>query len=337
MTGQWEFVAPPATDVGARRHPPTFSVVIPAYEAAAFIEMAVQSVLGQTTPPLETIVVDDGSTDDLAATLRRVESRVQVLRIDHAGVAAARNAGIAQARGEFVAFLDADDAYQPRFLEALTALAIARPGLQILTTDCTFEVDGQPHGSFYQSNAFPALDQRRVIFDRCFLTTQSAVQRENLEEISGFDESMPLAEDWDLWLRLIVRGARAGLVNEPLATYRLGHRGQATAQRAAALRWRVAVLEKALRSPEITDSERRLIAGSVPGLLRRAALAGVLEVGRSNRHIRQPWLAMGRERRLPPQTRIWGLFGAVTPAVAYRVAQRYEPDLAADDTAQRLQ
>ncbi len=106
---------------------PTFSVVIAAYQAAEFIGNAIESALAQEPPPLEVIVSDDGSTDDLAAAAARFGDAVRLIRIEHGGKAAAKNAGAAVARGDFLAFLDADDRYLPGRLKAIAAAIEREP------------------------------------------------------------------------------------------------------------------------------------------------------------------------------------------------------------------
>src|SRR3989442_7824474 len=113
---------------------PSFSIVIPAYQATAYIGRAVESVLAQTLPPIEIIVSDDGSTDDLAGALAPYGDRIQVVRGPNGGLPVARNRGFRAASGEFVANLDADDVLYPEWFEAVGGLAATRPHLHILTT-----------------------------------------------------------------------------------------------------------------------------------------------------------------------------------------------------------
>lgn len=105
------------------------SVVIPAYDAEGFLARAVESVLGQSIPPREILVVDDGSTDGTADVARRLGERIRYLRQENAGPSGARNRGIGAAAGEWVAFLDADDWWLPRRLERGLAVAGRYPGL----------------------------------------------------------------------------------------------------------------------------------------------------------------------------------------------------------------
>lgn len=114
---------PPRAPVEPLVSPPTFSVVIAAYQAAETVGDAVRSALEQVWPAHQVIVVDDGSSDDVEGALRPFEGEVELIRKRNGGVASARNAGVEVATGEFVALLDADDRFHPRRLEALSALA----------------------------------------------------------------------------------------------------------------------------------------------------------------------------------------------------------------------
>jgi len=127
---------------------PTFSVVIPAYQAAATVGQAIESVLAQTRKPHEVIVCDDGSTDDLLGAVEPYLDRIVLVRRDNGGGAAALNTAIRQATGDFVAGLDADDAYLPQRIEALAELGAMRPDLDILATNMYFERDGQIVGHY---------------------------------------------------------------------------------------------------------------------------------------------------------------------------------------------
>src|SRR6476646_4704498 len=121
-------------DVKPLETPPSFTIVIAAYQAAGTVSAAISSALEQTRPAAEVIVVDDGSTDDTPAVLESFGERITTIRRENGGLAAARNTAGAAATGEFVAMLDADDAYHPRRLEALAELATVRPDLDLITT-----------------------------------------------------------------------------------------------------------------------------------------------------------------------------------------------------------
>src|SRR5712692_3660025 len=140
---RFRFLAPDPPGTITRGKRPSFSVIIAAYQAAATIGEAVDSALGQTLTPLEVIVCDDGSTDDIERALAPYRDRIVLLRKENGGEASAKNAAARAASGVFVAILDADDAYLPERLEALGELAAARPDLDILSSDAYLELDGQ--------------------------------------------------------------------------------------------------------------------------------------------------------------------------------------------------
>lgn len=254
---------------------PTFSVVVPAYEAAAFVASAVESALAQTLAPHEVIVSDDGSTDALAEALAPFGHRVTLVPGAHGGPAAARNRALLAATGDFVAALDADDAYHPERLEALHALAVHRPDLDIVATDATLEVDGAGAGRFNQSTPFPVDRQREAILRACFVCAP-AVRRSRLIAIGGYDETLWSGEDWDALLRLVLAGSAAGLVDEPLYTYRL-RPGSVTSERLAALGSRVQLLEKARAHPGLARAEQSILEASIR-LNRRRLLRAEAEV-----------------------------------------------------------
>jgi glycosyltransferase involved in cell wall biosynthesis len=240
---------------------PTFTVIIAAHQAAATLEEAVASALAQTTPPQQVVVCDDGSTDDPAAALARFGERVTLIRQANAGPAAARNAALKRATGDFVAILDADDVFEPRRLELFGELAAARPDLDILASDTWFEEDGALTGRFYDWRPFPIEDQRRAILQWCFVTTP-AVRRSRLTTNGGFDPALRHGEDWDCWLRLILGGSVAGAVDEPLMRYRR-HSAGLTGRRAESIAGRVTVLEKALAEPSLSAEELGILRASI--------------------------------------------------------------------------
>ena len=238
---------------------PTFSVVIAAYEAAAFAGDAVRSALDQEPPPLEVIIGDDGSTDSLADVLGVFGSDVRIVRIEHAGEAAAKNAAAAAATGEFLAFLDADDTFLPGRLAAVSALARARADLDVITTDAYLVHQGRVLGRTYgDGHRFALTDQRSAILRSNFVLGLSAVRRTRFHEVGGFDPAIAYTTDWDLWIRLIFSGSAVGFIPEPLAEYRL-HGGSMSARRAAMARGRLETLANAAARVDLTQAERAIV------------------------------------------------------------------------------
>ena len=307
------FLAPPPDPsfVGAAASAPTFSVVIPAYQAGGFVAEAVESALTQTTPPHEVIVCDDGSSDDLDVALAPFANRILFLQKAHGGSASARNYAARVARGEFLALLDADDVYHPRRLEALGELSAARPDLDILATDAFCERDGDVVGRFSSTTPFEIDDQRAGILQSCFVGGWPAVRRRSILAVGGWDETLAIAHDWDLSLRLILGGSRAGFIDEPLMSYRPNPRGL-TADRIKSLQERVLLLERAQRHPSLTQRERRIVRASArwqrarigqeaaqrmtPG--RRSAQLR-LTAARARQYAAYAWLASVRRTMIP--------------------------------------
>jgi hypothetical protein len=309
-------VAPrPRTPVAPLERAPRFSVVIPAYQASATIGETVESVLAQTVPPHELIVSDDGSTDDLEHALAPFGDAVRLVRRPHGGIAAARNAGVEAAAGEFVLILDADDALLPRKLEALTALAVARPDLDLLSTDVFFETGGQRAGRFGAANPFAVSDQRTAIFRSCFVGWPAA-RRTRLLDVGGFDPALRSSQDWACWIRLILGGSAAGLYDEPLSIYRV-HSKSITAPRVETLRERTEMLERTLADAEVTEAERATLGSVVAETRARATLADAEEALRDRRSDRRRLaLSAARTPDLPLRRRAACAAAAAAPGLA---------------------
>jgi hypothetical protein len=292
-------------------------VIIPAYEAAPSVGEAIESALRQTIRPHEVIVVDDGSTDDIEGAIAAYRSEIVFMRKEHGGVAAAKNAATRAASGEFVAQLDADDAYLPERLEALGELAAARPDLDILATDAWLEVDGRPVARFNRETEFAVRDQKSAVLTRCFCGWP-AVRRLRMLEVGGFDESMSTAEDWGCLIRLILAGSSAGLVDEALYRYRLRD-DSLTASRPETLRDRVVLLEAASEHPGLNSDQRRSVARSIAAQRKSLLLAeaeAALRAGAPDARRRS--LAVATARRVGARARLAGLAAAVAPGTAAR-------------------
>lgn len=193
------------------------SVVIPAYNAARFLPEAIESVLQQTCPVHEIIVVDDGSTDDTEHVICALGSSVTYIRQANAGVSAARNRGISIASGELIAFLDADDRWLPEKIAQQLQIFINNPRAGLVATD---RADIDTHGNLLLDSLFkkqgiyhllsglngqplPAALSRLVQVN--FIPTSSVIVRKAaLEKVGRFDASIRYGEDLELWARLAV-------------------------------------------------------------------------------------------------------------------------------------
>lgn len=215
-----------------------FSVVIPTYNRAPLVGQAIASVLSQTYSHFEVLVVDDGSTDDTAARVARIpDPRIRYLRRPHCGVSAARNMGIAEAGGDFIAFLDSDDLWKPTKLQRKVDFLHTHPEVDVVFSDLE-KFDGDEHvvsfmrttptfSKLLQDAAFPeglVLEPRTVLL--CLLEEVPikiptlTIRREALARSGLFDEQWSSSEDWELLLRLC-RSARFGYIDEPLAVVRV--------------------------------------------------------------------------------------------------------------------
>lgn len=229
----------------------TVSVIIPAFNYGAFVSDAVESALAQTRPPLEIIVVDDGSTDDTPQRLARYirDGRIRYIRQVNRGLPSARNSGIRYARGEWVAFLDADDLWHRRLLELYVSAAQRHPDASVV---------GSPP-SRAMPELLPAEPRVGDISVNDFLTSTPItgssvmVRRERFAQVGGFDETLTSVEDRDMWLRLASR-FRVVQVDAPCWQYRQ-HGAQMSRRAKRMLRNFERVLRKFFRgSPEFRDS-----------------------------------------------------------------------------------
>jgi glycosyltransferase involved in cell wall biosynthesis len=204
--------------------PPTVSVVVPAYDVEDWIERCVTSALGQVGVTVEVIVVDDGSHD---ATVERIpnDPRVHVVRQANAGPAAARNRGLAVARGEVIALLDSDDAWSPTRLERCLAALDAHPEWGFVTTDARIVDDGEPTDrTLYRDvwcRPFPTGDLVDAMLEANIVFSGVVARRELFERHGAFleDRRYQSSEDYELWLRWLLAGEGLGFIDEPLADY----------------------------------------------------------------------------------------------------------------------
>jgi len=199
------------------------SIIIPAYNAAKTLDATLRSVVDQSCPAWEVIVVDDGSSDGTSEIAKNFADRghpIRVLVQENKGVCGARNAGIGLARNDWLLFLDADDWIVPRYLERMLAVLAADASLDAVHCGSRrIAPDGSPLADKFGDSSpdlFPILTRH------CPFSIHSCVMRKALvEKAGGFDASFRICEDWDLWQRIARAGARFGSVREVLALYRM--------------------------------------------------------------------------------------------------------------------
>jgi glycosyltransferase involved in cell wall biosynthesis len=258
---------------------PRVSIVVPTYNAAPFLESTIRSILAQTTPDLELVLFDDGSTDRtvaVAETFVARDSRVRVVKGDHRGIAASRNRGFAatNACSEFVTFFDHDDLWEPDALETLMRALKANPGC-VGAHGLARCIDGK-------GELLPGDDQaqtmraRRAVADgrivalsltepttfgaelvRNYVTTPgtSLVRRSVLEAVGGFEAATEPCDDWDMNLRLCRHGNLAFVDKIVLNWRRLS-----SAASHVSTRWRSAYVEarrRSIDSSDNTETQRR--------------------------------------------------------------------------------
>jgi glycosyltransferase involved in cell wall biosynthesis len=214
---------------------PLFSVVVPAFNSARTVTAAVASALSQTVSQLEVIVVDDGSTDGTADIVSRIEDpRVRLVSQPNRGLSAARNAGIAVAAGRYVALLDSDDLYMPDYLALSLDALESTPNVGFAYAD-GYVFDGAT-GKVRRRTAMarmrppipPPQEPNAFLLEllqRNFILAWTTIPRSVLEAVGGFDESRSSAEDYELWLRILLHGYRAAWVPGQQVLYRR-HAGQ---------------------------------------------------------------------------------------------------------------
>jgi glycosyltransferase involved in cell wall biosynthesis len=200
------------------------TVVTPTYDRERWLPEAMRSVLEQGFPGTEYVVVDDGSTDGTERIVRGFGDRVRYHRQANAGQAAALNAGLALARGEFVAMVDDDDALLPGKLARQVPMLEAAPGAALVYSPVEYvDAEGRPLGGERQPRATPAGSVLRALLRENFVRTPAVLARTRvLREVGGFRPEIAHGNDLDLWLRVATRHP---FLFDPVPSARVRHHG----------------------------------------------------------------------------------------------------------------
>jgi glycosyltransferase involved in cell wall biosynthesis len=233
------------------------SIIIPTFNRVELVQEAVRSVLRQRNlqEGFEVFVIDDGSTEDLSEAIARFSPNVRYIRQEHRGVSAARNRGIEESGGEWIAFLDSDDLWLPGKLSAQMNYFSDNPEIQLCQTEEIWirngtRINPRKYHKKPDGHCFAPL------LERCLISPSAVVINRRVFEMVGlFDESLPACEDYDLWLRI---GCRLpfGLINSPLVIKRGGHTDQLSSSIPALDRYRIHAILKLLRSRSLDNTQR---------------------------------------------------------------------------------
>ena len=234
------------------------SVIIPTYNRLPFLVPALNSVLEQTCRIHEIIVVDDGSTDGTVEFLHKNFPAVSVISQKNQGVSSARNTGIRKATGEWIALLDSDDLWLPEKIEKQVHFLSRNKSYQACQTLEKWIRNGNhvipPK---YLDKSENGLFQRSL--QRCIICPSSVLLHSTIfKEIGLFDESLPLCEDYDFWIRLLLKN-KIGLLEELLVIKNGGHDDQLSMSTWGLDRYRIQSLEKIVTAEILDQVQEKMI------------------------------------------------------------------------------
>jgi glycosyltransferase involved in cell wall biosynthesis len=204
---------------------PRVSIIIPTYNCASYVGRAIDSVRAQTYKDYEILVVDDGSTDNTKDVVVQYGREVTYLYQQNQGVSAARNHAVSKASGELLAYLDADDMWYPEKLERQVAFLDTHQDCGMVHSEMSVinEQDEILHVRFYEEThrSVPHGHCVQQLLTRCHIQTLTVVERRNtFDRVGGFDERLPIAQDYLHWIMIAADGQALGYLAEPLGKYR---------------------------------------------------------------------------------------------------------------------
>ena len=235
---------------------PQITAILPTWNRAEWLEKSIQSVLDQTFGDFELVVVDDASTDSTAEIIERYSGKIRTIVFsENRGVSAARNAAISTSDSEWIAFLDSDDFWHPDKLQKQIAQTKMRPACPLHFTDEIWIRNGvrvNPKKKHQKKEGW--IFQPSLAL--CLMAPSTVILRRELYEVHGlFDESLPVCEDYDLWLRLTAQHPVA-LLDEKLMTRHGGHADQLSRSDWGIDRYRVQSIQKILNTESLRPEDR---------------------------------------------------------------------------------
>lgn len=283
---------------------PRVTVIIPVYDTAQYVSEALDSVLNQTYPDYEIVVVNDGSPDSklLEEVLEPYRNRITYIIQENRGSSGARNTALKAARGEYVAMLDSDDLWHPEYLASQLSLLDADPTIDIVYPDVLL-FGSEQIGTIRWSDAYPVggeVSFLRVLGRECQIFTGVTARREMLLRVGMYDEDLASGEDFELWLRVLKAGGRIVYNNRVLGHYRI-REGSHTSREIPLCRNVLRVLDKIERKMALTveeqaalDRQRARVAAKLnllegkQALIRGDSRTAIMNLAAAARH-RKSW------------------------------------------------
>ncbi|MEL6137848.1 MAG: glycosyltransferase family A protein [Cyanobacteria bacterium J06628_6] len=234
---------------------PKVSIIIPSYNSLDYLPEALDSALQQTFRDIEVIIVNDGSTDGTEQwVLAQAHPQVKLFSQENLGKSAARNRGLAESTGNYVAFLDADDIWEPTKLEKQVRCLGRNPQVGLVYTwTALADSHGRPTGRILASTASGKVWRALVLKNILACGSTPMVRRQCFDKAGGFSPDLPLAQDWDMWIRIASHDEFA-VIKEPLVRYRKHDRNTST-------KWALMhtcsclVLERAFKAAPVPNAE----------------------------------------------------------------------------------
>ncbi len=248
----------PESNVEAGKTAPLVSVIVPAYNVTRYIAEALDSVFAQTFTDYEVIVVNDGCPDtpNLERVLAPYRERIVYIKQENRGLSGARNTALRAARGRYIALCDSDDAWEPEYLAAQTAIMERDSSIDVLYPNGLIFGDGPGAGRECMdlSPSEGEVTFTSLVTQRCNVTIFVTARRETVVRVGMFDESLRSSEDFDLWLRIVKAGGRIAYHRRVLARYRR-RRGSLSSDPVWMCEHILKVLDKSERTLGLTPEE----------------------------------------------------------------------------------
>jgi glycosyltransferase involved in cell wall biosynthesis len=299
---------------------PAVTVICPTYNAAAFIEPTIQSVLHQTYRDFEFIVVDDGSTDHTKQVIEKYANKIRYVYKENGGQSSSRNAGIRIAQGKYIALIDHDDLWLPNKLELQVQEIAKSDSTGLVTCSCTGFRDGKDTGT--HTPRINSLNRKQLI-KRLLLgnvigsCSTILVRAECFQKLGFFDESLRMAEDWDLYLR-IAQSYDIRCVEQPLVRYRWHNRNYSNASAEINLSNELTVLGKMFKQPRF--KHKRLLRARAFGHSYFCAAWMFCEAGQIRPGRECFWRALSEDPTCIRTRRFWSLL--ITLFYRFRVTSK---------------